>query len=230
MNIVYALEDLSQIKFPTLALIGPTPRTPDVKSWRPSFIKALQNFNFKGTVLVPETSDGSWKQNYDTQIEWEHEMLEKADLLLFWMPREMKTMPGLVSNIEWGMYIKSGKILYGRPVESVKNSYLDYTYKKFCNKTPYNNIYDLAKNAIKFLDERVTPCQTATEALKAVFLREENLTLSQVKTALFVETSFAEDQILQGLSDLHTRQFIRYNFVSGNFYLNKEKIIQDIIE
>ncbi len=230
MNIIYALENLKELKFPSLFLVGPTPRSNDVKSWRPSFIKALEDFKFKGTVLVPETSDGNWKHNYDDQIEWEHEALEKANLLVFWVPREMKTMPAMTTNIEFGMYIKSGKILYGRPVESVKNTYLDYTYKKFCNKTPYNNIYDLAKNSIKFLDERVTLCKTPEDAIKSLFLRENKLSLYKIRQILLSETSFTEGQYLQELSNLHSKEYIRYDVVDNKFYLNKSKMIQSIIE
>lgn len=230
MNIIYALEDLSKLTFPSVALLGPTPRTSDVKSWRPSFIKALENFNYKGTVLVPETRDNIWKHNYDNQIEWEHEMLEKADLLSFWIPREMKTLPALTSNIEYGMYLKSGKILYGRPVESVKNSYLDYCYKKFCNKTPYNNIYDLALNSIKFLASRITLYETCDKALEALFMREEHLSLLNIKKIMQQEANFSEAECLHSMAKLHTSHFVRYDYQKNEFYLNKDKLIGDIIK
>lgn len=230
MNIVYALEDLSKLTFPIVAALGPTPRTADVKSWRPSFIQALKDFNYKGTILIPETRDNIWKHNYDNQIEWEHEMLEKANLLTFWIPREMKTMPALTTNIEIGLYFKSGKILYGRPVESVKNSYIDYCYKKFCNKTPYNNIYDLAKNAVKVLDEKLTGYVDPAEAIKELFMREEKLSFQKIQEIMFEETSFDKSQILFNLYKLKISQFILYDNDCNMFYLNKDKIIKDIIE
>ncbi len=230
MNVVYALESLNEIKFPSFFAAGGTPRSANVKSWRPSFIKILEDFNFKGTVLIPETKDGVWKHNYDSQIDWEQEAMEKANLITFWMPRDLKTLPCLTSNIEIGLYLKSGKILYGRPIESVKNSYIDYSYKKFCNKTPDNNMYDLAKNAIKFLEDRITACETSDKALEKLFMREERLTLNQIKDIWKRETNFSEAECLQAFGELYKAQLVRYDYQNNEFFLNKEKIIKDIIE
>ena len=57
-------------------------------------------------------------------------------------------MPAFTTNVEFGYWIHSGKIIYGRPDNSRKNGYLDWLYEKDTNKKPYNNIEGLLKEAI----------------------------------------------------------------------------------
>lgn len=153
MKIIYAHEPIVNLH-KSVAILGPTPRSNEVKSWRPEFIQALKDQNFDGTVLVPEASDGVWKNNYDEQIEWELEMIEKAKLIAFWIPRSLPDMPAFTTNVEFGYCIGKGKyIIYGRPNDAVKMSYLDYInnrYNEFCfiQNKPYDNINDMTKAII----------------------------------------------------------------------------------
>lgn len=151
MNILYAHEECENIKdYYSIFLCGPTPRSNDVKSWRPDLINELNKYNDfdlfeKILLLSPECRNNIWLDNYDSQIEWEQKYLELADLLVFWVPRELKHMPAFTTNIEFGMYIKSNKnILYGRPDNSPKNKYLDYSYNLFKSKKSINNIENMA--------------------------------------------------------------------------------------
>lgn len=47
-----------------------------------------------------------------------------ADVLLFWVPRNMTTMPGLNTNIEFGRHESSGRLVLGLPPEAVSVHYL----------------------------------------------------------------------------------------------------------
>jgi hypothetical protein len=88
------------------------------------------------------------KFSYLDQVEWEYECLELSDLIVFWVPRDLKKLPGFTTNVEFGRYIASGKVLYGRPYEAPKTRYLDRLYKKFTNKEPIDNLVDLLKGVL----------------------------------------------------------------------------------
>lgn len=122
-TIVHSDEKI-KISGPSIFLAGPTPRNTNASSWRPDFIKALQKTGFKGTVLIPETKIYNPNHDYDTQIEWEDEGLTKADMIAFWVPRELKEMPAFTTNVEFGEFLKSGKSILGYPKEAEKMRYL----------------------------------------------------------------------------------------------------------
>lgn len=136
-------------------LAGPTPRSKDVASWRPEAIKLLKEAGFGGVIYVPEyekdaeeAQEEAGKDWYKKQINWEHRGLDACDVILMWVPREMKTMPALTTNCEYGLYVKSGKLFYGRPDNAPKNEYLDYCYKKFTAREPINNLKDLVEKCV----------------------------------------------------------------------------------
>jgi calcineurin-like phosphoesterase family protein len=109
----------------------------------------LESLGFNGTVFVPERSDKTVKIDYFDQVEWEYAALNEAKVIVFWVPRDMKTMPAFTTNVEFGLWIAKGKkVLYGRPriapqsavtsgeddfaPECPKNRYLDWLYGKEC--------------------------------------------------------------------------------------------------
>lgn len=109
MNIIYAKQSIPKDLNNSVFLAGPTPRSPEVKSWRPEAINIFRQLNFSGTLLIPEDLDGSVKGNYDDQIEWEEEGLTRASAIMFWLPRNLKTLPGLTTNVEFGVWMNSGR-------------------------------------------------------------------------------------------------------------------------
>lgn len=137
----------------SIFLAGPTPRTPDIKSWRTDACKYIQEKEFDGIVYVPEYS--SWRplENYLNQVEWEREALSNASVILFWIPRELPDMPGFTTNVEFGYWIHTGKIIYGRPNESRKNGYLDWLYEKDTNNKPIDNIEELLDASIELANQ-----------------------------------------------------------------------------
>lgn len=146
MKIIYSDEDFTLRKDPrhdpspeqdSIFLAGPTPRRVDVKSWRPEALELLDKLGFRGIVLVPERRD--W-QNWDylTQVEWEWKGLNTCDLVVFWIPRELVTMPAFTTNVEFGRYVDNS--VYGRPDNAPKNDYLDWLYTKVTGKKPFNDL------------------------------------------------------------------------------------------
>jgi hypothetical protein len=109
MNVVYSNHPI-QIQKNSIFLAGPTPRSKDVKSWRPDA------------------------------------HLENCSLVVFWVPRKFPDMPALTTNVEFGSYVRSGRMLYGRPNDSEKNRYLLYT--KLTERVPHTNLNDLLKEAV----------------------------------------------------------------------------------
>ena len=62
-------------------------------------------------------------------------------------------MPAFTTNVEFGYWIHTGKVIYGRPDDARKIRYLDWLYKKDTNKDPYNNLVDLLKEAIELANK-----------------------------------------------------------------------------
>jgi hypothetical protein len=142
MNIIYAPEPVILLGR-SIFLAGPTPRSKEVDSWRPHALELLEKLKFQGTVLVPEHRHWDRSYNFINQVEWEWEGLEGCDKIVFWIPRELKTMPAFTTNVEFGSYVRSGRAVYGRPDGSPKNDYLDWLYGKVTKQKPFNNLFEL---------------------------------------------------------------------------------------
>lgn len=127
MQIVWSLEDLPRHTKKIIFLAGPTPRSKKVKSWRPEALKILKKLGYDGHVFVPESKNGRHSmtgKEYKKQCDWETAALNIVDVIIFWVPRDLKTMPALTTNIEWGIWANSGKSIFGAPSNAPKNEYL----------------------------------------------------------------------------------------------------------
>ena len=120
---------------PSVFLAGPTPRTPSTPSWRPEAVSIFKKRKFDGHIFVPEDSDNAFIIDDDEkvfdwmyQVTWETKMLKLADVIMFWIPRNMKTMPGLTTNVEYGMWIiqRPEKVVLGFPDWACNTNYLKY--------------------------------------------------------------------------------------------------------
>jgi len=130
MQIIYAHESPPASFTKSIFLAGPTPRSQEVTSWRPEALHLLKEAGYDGVVFVPETADGKWRGNYVGQVKWEENCLHMSDCILFWVPRQMETMPALTTNDEWGTWKNSGKVVFGAPEEAVHVRYQRYYAEK----------------------------------------------------------------------------------------------------
>ena len=140
----------------SIFLAGPTPRSIEVESWRNEAIKILKESKYEGIVYVPELEHDNRTFDYDNQVWWEREALHNADVIVFWIPRNMKTLPAMTTNVEFGYFLAkdSQKVVYGRPDEAEKNKYLDWLYETETKRTPKNNLKEVLQEAIFFLEKR----------------------------------------------------------------------------
>lgn len=133
---VYAQEELPKEVRSTIFLAGPTPRDEKVKGWRGEALHALRRLGFDGHVFIPEESQGKWNGNYVAQLEWEEEALHRADVIAFWVPRDPTgamfgtPMAAFTTNIEWGRWYESGKVVWGAPDWAKHTRYPEYYAKK----------------------------------------------------------------------------------------------------
>lgn len=130
MFICYAQKPLPTDKG-GIFLAGPTPRGGRVPSWRPEALKLLKEAGYTGNVFVPEDENGPLKDHYNEQIEWEWACLEAASVVVFWVPRNLETMPAFTTNVEFGLYVDSGKAVLGYPEGAPKMRYLHALAEKF---------------------------------------------------------------------------------------------------
>ena len=155
MNLYYYEDKEIKNNRKSIFLAGPTPRSKDVKSWRPEAIKYLDSIGFDGDVFVPEyrtkIENENILLNYDNMIDWELEHLDRATAILFWIPRDLKDMPAFTTNVEFGYHLNTGKVFYGRPNDAPNNRYLDKLYLKHYSTKPFSNLEDLIKHTVQSL-------------------------------------------------------------------------------
>ena len=147
MEINYSDQDVIKNK-KSIFLAGPTPRNENVLSWRTDACKKLEELGFDGVVYVPEYSTWKPKMDYLDQVMWEREALTEATVIMFWIPRNLNDMPALTTNVEFGYWLHSGKVIYGRPDNASKIKYLDWLYKEDYNKEPINTLEELLKETL----------------------------------------------------------------------------------
>ena len=167
---IYALEDVSLYCYEgekcvglneNIFLAGPTPRSEDVKSWRPQAINILRELGYKGNILIPEPRNGGWAENYYHQVEWELESLNKSTGIIFWIPRNMDNMPGMTTNIELG-YIVGSKyscespdwipyLEVGFPENAPHTRYISALLKYHSLGEPSNTLEATCQNMLKQL-------------------------------------------------------------------------------
>jgi len=130
MKLIYANEKTVSKK--SIFLAGPTPRSKKVESWRPNAVAVLSKFGYNGVVFIPEDRSGEWKHSYIDQVKWEDRALHLSSLILFWIPRCLDTMPGFTTNVEFGRFLGSGKIILSFPKNAPKMKYLEYHAIESC--------------------------------------------------------------------------------------------------
>lgn len=152
MEINYSDQEVIRGK-KSIFLAGPTPRNGNVPSWRPYACEKLKELGFDGVVYVPEYSTWKTKDGYLEQVMWERSALTEATVILFWIPRRLPEMPGFTTNVEFGYWLHTKKVVYGRPNEADKIKYLDWLYTLDYNETPFEDLDLLLEEAIKKVEK-----------------------------------------------------------------------------
>lgn len=137
----------------SIFLAGPTPRDKETISWRNEACKILEKLNFDGLVYVPEYSSWKPKTDYVDQAMWERKALTNASVIVFWIPRKLPEMPAFTTNVEFGYWLHTNKVIYGRPDNAEKIKYLDWLYKLDYNEEPINNLEELLTKAIEKIEK-----------------------------------------------------------------------------
>lgn len=151
LKVVYSDQQLPKEVTKSIFLAGPTPRSKNVKTWRNEAVDLLKEMKYDGTIFIPEPSTGEFKHSYDDQVEWELSALNRADIILFWVPREMRSdfeMIGMTTNVEFGTWITSGKVVFGYPKEAEKMRYLEFLAKQN-NVNSHSTLKDTLKEAVE---------------------------------------------------------------------------------
>jgi 8-oxo-dGTP pyrophosphatase MutT (NUDIX family) len=156
-NIVFSEQPIPHKITKSIFLAGPSPRTKDIFDWRHNALSLFEKNGFDGTVFIPVPKerffckDDSPNWTYDNQVEWECKARNISDIILFWLPRDIKNgMPAFTTNIEFGEDIHSGKIIYGRPDNAEKCRYLDKRILEIKEKV-FNQLDELIQYGISKL-------------------------------------------------------------------------------
>lgn len=158
MKLVYAGEDTPEVLTKSLFLAGCSSRNQEeVESWRKDAIQILDDIGFEGEVFIPEGRDGKFKLDYTDQVDWEEKHLKIADCILFWIPRDLSPdskgnpkMAGLTTNVEFGVWADSGKVVMGAPKDADKNTYIKH-YCQIYNIPVADSLTETLDNAIEKL-------------------------------------------------------------------------------
>ena len=151
MKVYYSNEKIKKGQ-KSIFLAGTTAK--DVNNdWRNKVVEMLESKGVDGVVYNPDYTNLENKNSYEDQLKWELKGISEATAVLFWIERDMPERPGLTTNVEFGYWLHSGRVVYGRPDSSEKCLYLDMLYKLKTGKTPCKTLESLVNNVLDFLNE-----------------------------------------------------------------------------
>ncbi len=142
INKVHVFEPLATPTQPSIILLGPSSKDANLTDWRQEVITLLDERGFEGAVYIPEPRTRNRPLDYDEHLRWVLDACQAADVILFWVPRNMQTLPGLKTNVEIGMFIQSPKLLFGAPENAVKMRYIK-TLLRYYNQPFFSDLTHL---------------------------------------------------------------------------------------
>lgn len=250
MNIIHTFEK-EQSDLDSIFLAGPTLRIPiegmmhGSNSWRWNAIGILKSFNFLGNIYFPEWLQGIRPKDwtYSRQLDWENDCLNKAKVILFWIPRDMKLLPGLTTNIEFGEWMKSGKIVAGAPNTAEHIQYIREKCSR--NNIPWaDTLGDCIRNALDKLSELTGKKINLLFTADTHFGSQRTLELSRRPFNSVREMDWAmvkgwnemvgDDDIVYHLGDFGDPSYLKYLkgkqifFLSGNY--DNSDVINEILK
>jgi Nucleoside 2-deoxyribosyltransferase like len=143
---------------PSVFLAGPTPaQGSDTPSWRPAAAQALSaawHGRVPLLVLSPESRGGVRAERYVDQVRWEMRARSVATAVMFWIPRCMVTLPGMTTNVEFGVDVaRCRRMVLGAPPDC---------------PNPERNRYLIALAEMEGVPVRETLADTIAEAIKII--------------------------------------------------------------
>ena len=150
MKVVYTQQPMPEQAQRSIFLAGPTPRDMNTPSWRPEALQELKKQGYDGIVFIPEFETGPFRGNYDEQVAWEELAMNRSDVILFWLPRQINTMPAFTTNDEWGWWKNSGKVVLGVPDNAEKTAYQKW-WANHLQVPTANTLRQTISEAIKLL-------------------------------------------------------------------------------
>jgi len=142
--------------WPTVFLAGPTVRgnQTHLKSWRLDAAKLFADKGFDGNLIIPEFTSPteSDKYRYDIPV-WEYNGLQKSHVIMFWIPRTRELI-GLTTNHEHGYWMARDrdKVVYGRPDDAYRVSYLDIMWVEDAKRRHWFNKINIYNTLEKTVD------------------------------------------------------------------------------
>lgn len=128
-----------------------------IHPWRQDALEYIRQSGFKAPVYVPEPRGFSSFESdagadatfdHDAQVRWERSALRLARVILFWIPRTVKDLPGFTTNIEFGEWSESGKCVLGWPAGAEKMAYIEHV--AFEKGIPsYGTLEEVCKAAVR---------------------------------------------------------------------------------
>jgi len=111
----------------------------------------------RGWIFVPEPAAGldAWAWGGKEQMDWERHHLAQASVILFWIPRSEDKLPGLTTNLEFGMWIcrDPHKVVFGAPIDAWKMDSLEY-YGRVHNVERHLTLSDTVYATMELLSKR----------------------------------------------------------------------------
>lgn len=150
---VYQTLEFPPITSDGIFLAGPTARDIDkLCGWRKGAFEIFDE-EFKCDLYIPEFRNGKTSDwTYDRQVIWEISLLNHARVIMFWIPRS-EELPAFTTNIEFGEWVNSGKIVVGCPDGAEKMDYIR-TRCKFNNIPVHKTLKETVEAAIAMFQAR----------------------------------------------------------------------------
>jgi len=238
MNQVYSLEKSDVYSKESIFLAGPTYRSEKEGfqngGWRDDALDILQESGFDGTVYIPEFRDNTKPKNwaYEKQVGWELEALRFASVIVFWIPRDLVLLPAFTTNIEFGEWLDSGKIVVGAPEDAPKNRYVFERCHRENIPTSFD-LVDCLDNALDMLQTFEVNHSQAFFTADTHFGQKRTLELSRRPFSSVSEMSnvmvenwnktVGDGSVIYHLGDFGDPKYIQYlagkqiNIVPGNY-------------
>lgn len=109
-------------------LAGPIERvsvggTKTLPRWREEALSHLGTSDRRMIIFNPEWPERPLGWTYEKQVMWELEHLGLAHYIMFWIPRSQE-LPAYTTNIEFGEWLYSDKMIIGSPPDAPHMKYL----------------------------------------------------------------------------------------------------------